>query len=329
MKSISVLIIISLITIKGYSQDVKVYDGLIDKYPIEVFLTINNDIVTGHYIYTKVGQPIYLSGERRNNTISVNENLKENGTWGNDGAKLTWTDVTNPSGKWTKNDKILTISLKQRILKQDWIVSNGSLELTHNFSDGKTSKFPINVSISYPTITSNRILFELLLSQIFNIKKDDNYQNFWDYYNRFTLKCFEEYLSDFNQESHPYFEFSMNGNLVYLSDSLMTYATSGTGYSGGAQGYGFTNYHVFNIKKYSKVTFNDVFKDNSEIKVSQLIFEKSSHKHDIERVKRYLNNFYMTNKGVGFYFGQDILDCRACGVFEYFFTFSELKNELR
>ena len=329
MKSIHVLMTFFLISIRSYSQDIKVYDGLIDKYPVEVFLTFNKDKVTGHYIYTKVGQPIYLVGERTNNTVSLTEIIRENGNWGVDGAKLTWTDFNNPSGKWAKNDKILIISLKQRKLEQDWTVSNSSLELTHNFSDGTTSKFPLNISIVYPTAKSDKSLFKLLLSQIFNIKEDNNYHNFWDYYNRFTLKYFEEYLSDFTQESHPYYEFSMHGNLVYLSDSLMTYSTSGMGYSGGAQGYGFTNYYVFNVKKYTKVTFNDIFKEDSNIKISQLINEKSHRKHDIERVKKYLNNFYVTNKGIGFFFGQDTLDCHACGVYEYFFTFTELKNELR
>lgn len=329
MKSIYVLIIIFLTSIRVYSQDIKVYDGLIDKYPIKIFLTFNKDRVTGHYIYTKVGQPIYLEGERKNDTITLNEFLKKNGTWGDNGAKLTWTDVNNPTGKWTKNDKILTIALKRIELKQDWAVTNASLELTHNFSDGTLTKFPLNVSIVYPIINSDRSLFQLLLSEIFNIKMDNNYHNFWDYYNRFTLKYFEEYLSDFTQENHPYYEFSMHGDLVYLSDSLITYSTSGTGYSGGAQGYGFTNYYVFNVTKYTKVTFNDIFKEDSDIKISQLINEKSHRKHDIERVKKYLNNFYVTNKGIGFFFGQDTLDCHACGVYEYFFTFTELKNELR
>lgn len=328
MKLIYVLITILLISIRGYSQDIKVYDGLIDKYPIKVFLNFNKDRVTGHYLYTKAGQPIYLEGERKNNTITLNEILKENGSWGDNGAKLTWTDVNNPTGKWTNKDKTFTISLTRRKLEQEWILLNANLELTHNFSDSTTSKFPISVSIVYPTIESDKLLFQLLLSQIFNIK-NNNYHNFWGYFNQFTLKYFEEYLSDFAQDIHPYYEFSMHGSLVYLSDSIMTYSTSGMGYSGGAQGYGFTNYHVFNLKKYSKVTFNDIFKEGSEIKVSQLIYEKSDRKHDIETVKRHLNNFYITNKGVGFFFGQDTLDCHACGVYEYFFTFTELKNELR
>ena len=70
MKLIYVLITILLISIRGYSQDIKVYDGLIDKYPIKVFLNFNKDRVTGHYLYTKAGQPIYLEGERKNNTIT-------------------------------------------------------------------------------------------------------------------------------------------------------------------------------------------------------------------------------------------------------------------
>jgi hypothetical protein len=143
------------------------------------------------------------------------------------------------------------------------------------------------------------------------------------------LKWFKEYLDLFKPEYHLYFELNMRGGIVYLSDSIMSYATSGMGYSGGAHGYGFKNYFVFNLKNLTRVTFDNLFKHGAKEYLADIIVERSNHKHDLESVKRNLSNFYMTNNGVGFFFDQDILDCHACGTYEYFFTFQELTSILR
>jgi len=311
-----------------FGQDVKVLDGYIDKYPIQMFLNYDSSKVTGYYMYKKYGKPIQISGDYSQKQLKLTEQNDIKGTWETESGG---TFILNDDfiGKWKTKDKELNVKLTEMDSEIKWGVFNQKVELTHTFQNHEKHSYPIKISLEIPDFEQNRELMNLIVPEIFGIKRE-SYSSTWDYYNKYVAKNYTEYLNeDFSEEYPQYFEINMNGLVVSIIDSILNYKTSGYVYQGGAHGYGFETYYVFDLKKMTRLKFDDIFKPDTKPKIANLLFEKDNKEHKLEDFEKNIGNIYMTNKGVGFFFNPYQLDCYACGTFNYFLDFTELQGLLK
>lgn len=319
-------IIISIET--GITQNLEIYDGSIDKLPISVFLNINNSDVTGCYLYKNHGQPIPLEGTIKNGKFTMTEFSPGNGKRDRvEAAKLTWNRNNTSSGQWISKSKSLSLNLNKRKLPFSWNLFDIKVTLTHTIVNNKVHEYPVTLKMIYPEAEENWPLFNSLLPDIFGLKPE--YDNILEYFNTFLRGIYEFYLNDFPSSNAPDHYYEMNGKVIFLSESVLSYQVSGYAFSGGAHGQPIEDYYVYNLKQGARIAFDDVFKSNSELPIARIIHEKDNRQHNIKEIAENLYNFYLTDKGIGFIFNPYDIDCYGCGTFEFFLNFDEIRDLLK
>ncbi len=321
MKHLISLFILSINYFGIFSQNLQLFEGTIDKYPIKMILNYNGIDVYGYYYYTMYGKPIQISGKKENGKIILEERNEINTEEETSASIILEGNI----GYWKSDTKQLKIALKPQLHKCNWEIFNNEVDLTHTFKGVKKLTYPIEVAIMYP---DDYGLMNLIIPIILNIDKK-YYGNIWECFNNYTIKKYEEYFSDFFEEYPQHFEIYNSGYIQFISDSIISYKYFGDEYSGGVHGYEFENYYVFDIKRNKQINFNDIFIEGSEKKIAEILFEQDNKKHKLDDFAANLNNFYMTNKGIGFVFNRYIIDCYACGIFNYFIDFKELKELIK
>lgn len=102
MKTLKAVILIIFFVISTICfASVKKYKGTLYKYPIEMIIKIEGDIVEGYYSYNKIGEPIKIEGSLNNNRIKLTEKSLEK-TTGYFEARFTKYKI---NGYWTSPDK--------------------------------------------------------------------------------------------------------------------------------------------------------------------------------------------------------------------------------
>ncbi|MCG8411670.1 MAG: RsiV family protein [Bacteroidales bacterium] len=327
-KAIPVIIILLFSFNLIFGQGVKVLDGFIDKYPIQMFLNCDSSEVVGYYFYKKYGKPIYISGEFVGKQLKLKELYDIKGTWESEpGGVFVLNEYY--SGNWESNNKVFNVNLKETNSDIKWEIFNQKVELAHTFNNGKKHKYPIQISIKVPYYKENKELVNLIIPEILGVKKE-SYSSIWNYFNKYTVNKYTEYLNgDFSDKYPQYFEVDISGIVVSISDSILNYKTSGYIYQGGAHGYGFENYFIFDLTNMTRLKFNDIFKSDAKPGIAKLLFKKDNQEHKLKDFERSIGNIYLTSKGVGFFFNPYQIDCYACGTFNYFLDFSELQEFLK
>lgn len=311
----------------GISQNVQVYDGFIDKMPITIFLNINNSKITGYYLYNKYGQPIPLEGEISGDKIKLTEFSSGNGKRNyEESATLIWNKSNASDGQWESKSINLPMILKKRHLSINWKLFDIKITLTHTLSGRQVHEYPVSFTMVYPA-EEESMLFNSLASEIFELKPV--YKGVMEYFNNFIKEIYYYYLIDYPPiiDKLDYY-YTMNGEVVFLSESVFSYKVSGYGYAGGIHGQPIEEYYVFDLKKGTRITLDDIFKRNFESEIARLIHKKDNLQHNIEDIVKNLDNFYLTDKGIGFIFNPYDIDCYGCGTFEYFIDFDELRELL-
>lgn len=291
------------------------------------FLNIGENQVTGYYIYKKYGRPILLKGSISDSRVRLTEYSTANGKKENkEAATLTWDYFSPSKGSWSSGTRILELNLVARTLKVPWEMLNVNVELTHTFSDNEKMIYPITVVMNHP-VSDDDGVFKILMSDFFKTERD--YPGPWYYFNAYLIEEFRNYLDFFSEETPIRYSLEMQGNVVFMSKSLLVYCVTGYAYSGGAHGQPLEEYSVYNLNNLTKLRFNDIFREGSEYALAEIIRSKDVDKHDINNIREHLDNFYLTDTGVGFVFNPYDIDCYACGTFEFFIGLEEINHLLR
>lgn len=121
--------------------------------------------------------------------------------------------------------------------------------------------------------------------------------------------------------------------LISHKDNILTLLYSGSGYTGGAHGYYFENYKVFDLNKNMVINQNDILKDSKDPawdKVLKSHFEEPEQKEMLLEDKiAPNNNFYFDDKKITFVYNQYEITAYAAGVVYISVNFSEIKNLLK
>lgn len=119
--------------------------------------------------------------------------------------------------------------------------------------------------------------------------------------------------------------FSHDGN-------LLTIKYFGDGFSGGAHGYYFENYKVFDLADKKVISTNDIFQNPKDIAWNEILMKNFTNKDQKEMLlvdKIELNdNFYFDNQGITFVYNQYEITAYAAGVVNIHLKFNEIKDKL-
>jgi hypothetical protein len=158
------------------------------------------------------------------------------------------------------------------------------------------------LSLIEPDDSKHQKLLNLIIPEILGVSSDSNYITTWNYFNTYVKDKFSNYLhTDFSEKFHQKYEIKMSGKIVSISENILNYKTSGYIYQGGAHGYGFEQYYIFDLSVMKRMKFEDIFKIDSKSEIAKLLYEKDNKEHKLEDFEKNLGNIYMTKKGVGFF----------------------------
>jgi hypothetical protein len=121
--------------------------------------------------------------------------------------------------------------------------------------------------------------------------------------------------------------------VISNQDNILTLLYSGSGFAGGAHGYYFESYKVFDLNKNVVVNQNDILKNAKDPAWDQVL---KSHFNEPEQKEMLLddkiapnNNFYFDDKKITFVYNQYEITAYAAGVVYITMNFSEIKNLLK
>jgi len=139
----------------------------------------------------------------------------------------------------------------------------------------------------------------------------------------------QDYMPEFKQT----WEDVSAMKLVSNQDNVLTLQYAGNGYSGGAHGYYFESYKVFDLNKNVVINQNDILKNPKDVawdKILKSHFDEPEQKEMLLEDKIYPNNnFYFDDKKMTFVYNQYEITAYAAGVVYITINFSEIKNLLK
>lgn len=325
MKKIILGLIFLISATSVFSEDgVYKLKGFVGKAAVTMNITEFKGKIVGSYYYNKYGQPISISGERKNNNIEVGE----------EGGKFNG-EVLNGSysGNWVgENKKIVKFKLDMK--KDDKFKVIGLRK------EDKYSKMDFFVIIADGNDISKQKINKFLTEPIFN-KDDKNIIKTDTKTVEAEIKKLYESLNadakDILTESdrevqleHIVSEKINFENERYISLCLIIYA-----YEGGAHGMYGESYITIDKKTGKRVMLEDIFiKNNKQFltdKITKSLLAGSESKdlseegYFVEKAEPN-DNYYITEKGIGFYYNQYEIASYANGTKDVFIPFSDIEN---
>lgn len=129
--------------------------------------------------------------------------------------------------------------------------------------------------------------------------------------------------------------------VLYNENSLLSLRIDKYGYTGGAHGVSISRFRVFNLLHNKPVEFSDIFIDDFEGPLNELLEKKLRKINGIKPDEQlsssgflvdtlvFNDNFYVNNDGIGFFFNVYEIASYATGTTDLFCSFYELRAILR
>ncbi|WP_124642726.1 RsiV family protein [Amniculibacterium aquaticum] len=121
--------------------------------------------------------------------------------------------------------------------------------------------------------------------------------------------------------------------LVSNTNDILTLSYFGDGFSGGAHGYYFENYKVFDLKDNKVISQNDVFNNPKDAKWSKILMDHFVNKDQKEMLLvdkiELNNNFYFDKDQITFVYNQYEITAYAAGVVKISVPFKDIKADLK
>ena len=250
------------------------YKGKIDKYPITLLLTFRSSTnISGYYYYDNIGKFITISlSEKDRNTLvatkfeayDLNHPLSENQDIPKEYEYLKFTDSLfiekeSIQAQWIFDGKTLPVSLEKDTTMPNWSLLN-----TENFAYTQvcwdslkncylTIHSRMTESRIYPSIQTSSVLNRFFLQAVDNRLRD--------YINSnesavFTISSNRGMIA--KEESDVWME-SLQQELVFYSDSILTYKTQSFTYSN--NGYSSESYISIRVSDGEQVRLFNIFEE--------------------------------------------------------------------
>lgn len=144
-----------------------------------------------------------------------------------------------------------------------------------------------------------------------------------------TKESSKDWSPDFKQtwnESSAMKVFSHN-------QDLLTIKYFGDGFSGGAHGYYYENYKVFDLADKKVISINHIFENPKDAAWNEILMKNFTNKDQKEMIlvdKIELNdNFYFDDQGITFVYNQYEITAYAAGVVNIYLKYNDIKDKLK
>jgi len=326
---------ISQITFK-----VEKYKGTIDNSAITMLLTFYPDSnIVGYYYYDKVGRLFTLKNLKESKSLRLEAEQIELFTDIDESGDVEtfelshsiFEDKDDITGKWIRKNKVLSVYLTKEKLKFDWrLLTYKTIAYFKNSTFTEQTK---DYSIIYPSLSTNPKLNTYFLNE-----KNFLNRNTIDFINSTESKySLIEQNFGFNTSGIDDCCWSDNASneLVYISDSILTYCDYGFTY--GYNGYYYCNYVSINLSNLIVYAAHNIFKEEFIDTVFTLL--RNKYRNVLRQEGNNLNNnygaplpldytkdsnLYIANGGVYFSERAGKLD----NYYEMFLSYNEIRDYL-
>ena len=327
----------------------KSYKGSIDKYPVTMNLCKTGHKFFGYFYYDLYQVPVYFIGEDTSEKGNIkltsflpNPDITENFLF-----KIKDNAIT---GEWhtTGKDKSLKFFAEENntSLSFDLIYTRGSIKLRPKMTESPVASF--EAASVWPRGNSTQAIFlKKLVNEAFGQKNstEDIGQTFLHQKKKYLDRYLKDNkdLKDEDLKDTYAYNYEQRGQLmiVFQSSRLLTFAGLSDSYTGGAHDNYGTSFSSVDLTSNKKLKLDDIITSAGKKQLSKLLekyFRKTYSLKDtdslgagglFENKIEPNNNFYVTEKGIGFNYVPYEIGPFSMGEINIFIPFSELKNYLR
>ncbi len=319
--------------------------GTISNIPITMHLSQQGDDFTGNYYYDKYQIRINVAGKfnRYLNKIELKSEVAQKT------ETFSLSNQTNGFvGDWISGSKTLPVKLEKANIPFTFRKYSQSinLPLRSNIQDGPT--LSSNVALVWPVEESPAanfirenimgLLGEKIKSSSTNpedlILSINN-----DYKNNYFETHKEENDEEIKDRGSSYSEtHDVIISIYELNDRILTLEQGFYDYAGGAHGFGGIVFANLDIKSRKALKLSSLFTSVGLKQLPRLLEEQFRKDQKLKpgqsledgglfenKIKEATDNFYLTQKGVGFYYQQYEIAPYAAGPIEIYLPFSKIK----
>ena len=215
----------------------------------------------------------------------------------------------------------------------------------------------LQINFTYPIKFADKDILKKIQEQFISSYFGDSYaqltpQEAADKYTEDYLNAYKELEIDFKEEVkrsdntpvgawYSYYEMSSN-DIVFNENDIMSYTVNFENYTGGAHGaHTYTN-HVINVKTGQPITEEDIFIDNFQDSLAQILIDRIAEQNNVEEAKELENigffsieeifpngNFLIDETGITYFFNEYEIAAYVVGVIKVHLTFEEIKYLLK
>ena len=253
-------------------------------------------------------------------------------------AEAFYADSKNGDNTFKQNFYLKQFAGEWKIVKMKVLgsVQDKTAFKEHKFEkkDKNSSGLKVTVKSSILLPEKNEELSKLILKSLYKeISANDA-----DTYFKKTYESLTESFKD-SEGTDIEWEYDEETEIIFDNGTVLCYSIRGGGFMGGAHGFNFRKYFNFMFPGNKIINIKDVLKNPSSRKMQDLIYKKLKEANkitDAEMTDYFFElpispneNFYITDKGIGFYYNEYEIAAFALGPSDVFFTFEEIKSELK
>ena len=233
-----------------------------------------------------------------------------------------------------------------------------SVEKTYYlFENPENPNCNFQLKFSYPVKMEDKNILGLVQKQFIADYFGDDYVNFppTEAVSKYTdsyIDSYKELEDDFKLEVERsngkpvtswfgYYERSAN-EINYNQNNILSYSVSFSNYTGGAHGAHSTRYHVIDLKTGKIVTEEEIFIDDYQEQLAQILVDKITVLNEVQDAKELENigffsvdeiypndNFFIDDTGITYAFNEYEIAAYVVGLIEVHIPFKEIDYLLR
>lgn len=250
-----------------------------------------------------------------------------------------------------KNDKKTPVENK---IEFDSVLVNTTYHMMEKPGNPKCN---LQLNFTYPVKLANEEVLNTIQKQFISSYMGDMYEELSpeeavQEYTNIYLEDYKSLEKDFKEEterSHSehvaswfsYFEISSN-KIQYNMNNLLCYSVHFESYTGGAHGIHSRMNYVLNLKTGDVVTEEDIFVEDFQDTIAQLLVDKIAEQNEVENAKELESigffsideifpngNFLVDEEGITYYFNEYEIAAYVVGITHVKLPYGEIKHLLR
>jgi hypothetical protein len=354
MKQILLLACLLLIGIYTFSQTstiswYKMFKGKIDKYSVTLHLHKTGYNYDGYYYYDLQQKLLYFSGDDKR--VKGKIQLISYGDREEAEFFIFLSAGNTITGEWKKTDKSRPLAFSavetSMSINFAYVFTSGSTKLRPKWKESPEASF--NAASVWPT--GKTPTDEFLKTEI---RHSFNEKSTGEEIGALLLRSKKQFFTDFIDETKDLsdtelkqetmvYSMESDGKLLvaYHSPKILSLAHYSYSYTGGAHGNYGTSYITINLTSNKVLALDNIINDAGRKQLRSLLEKEFRNQYNLrptdslsecglfENKIEPNENFYITEKGIGFCYVPYEIGSYVMGQIEIFIPFADLKNYLK